>query len=57
MRRSATKAAIGLAMLRKATPPNPTTSKISSVAYATEEIGSEQKMGSASHLGSNVSPS
>ena len=40
----------------EAAPAVPRTSTICSVAYATEEIGSEQKTGSAILFGSNVSP-
>jgi hypothetical protein len=40
-------------MVRAATPPRTSTSRICSVAYATLESGSEQKTGSANHLGSS----
>src|SRR6185437_6728248 len=52
----ATAAATFLAYVNAAAPP-PTarTRTISSVAYATDEIGSDAKIGSASHFGSSVS--
>ena len=39
-----------------ARPPRPSTSTICSVAYATDESGSEQNTGRASRFGSSVSP-
>ncbi len=49
--------AIGAARPRnEASPAVPRTSTICSVAYATEEIGSEQNTGSAIFFGSSVSP-
>ena len=41
---------------RSAIPPSPSTSTICSVAYATDESGSEQKTGRARRFGSSVSP-
>src|SRR3954452_210450 len=40
-----------------ARPPSPSTSTICSVAYATDDSGSEQNTGSARRLGRSVSPS
>ncbi|GAA2433594.1 hypothetical protein GCM10010388_21950 [Streptomyces mauvecolor] len=43
-------------MWRQARPPRVSTSRISCVAYATEDSGAEAKIGSASRLESRVSP-
>ena len=53
---STTAAATQGVRCRSASPPRPSMSRISSVAYAFEDSGSLQKTGSASFLGSNVSP-
>jgi len=42
------------AVANAASPPAASTSRICSVAYATEEIGSEQNTASATRLGSRV---
>src|SRR5689334_13852707 len=50
-------AATHQARCMKASPPRLRISRISSVAYATEDSGSLQNTGMASRLGSSVSPS